>query len=86
MYCARTIVELEKQVRGREYRSEGRSKEEETTGLLSDILAERTVQVSNSWIILGMVLMMTAEDHFCWEASERRAEDGTRRAHRRTSL
>ncbi|KAJ2914663.1 hypothetical protein MD484_g5782, partial [Candolleomyces efflorescens] len=44
MYCARTIVELEKQVRGREYRSEGRSKEDETLGLLSDLLAERTVQ------------------------------------------
>lgn len=48
MYCARTILDLEKQVRAREYRSEGRSKEEEASGLLSDILAERTVQVSRA--------------------------------------
>lgn len=48
MFCARTILDLEKQLRAREYRSEGRSKEDEASGLLGDILAERTVQVRGS--------------------------------------
>jgi plasmid stability protein len=48
MFCARTILDLEKQLRAREYRSEGRSKEDEASGLLDDILAERTVQVRST--------------------------------------
>ncbi|KAG2011650.1 IBR domain-containing protein [Coprinopsis cinerea AmutBmut pab1-1] len=44
MFCARTILDLEKQVRAREYRRESRSLEDEASGLLDDILAERTVQ------------------------------------------
>lgn len=63
MYCARTILDLEKQVRAREYRSEGRSKEEEAHGLLGDILAERTVQkiVSIGKHLKGALKMGPAE-------------------------
>lgn len=63
MYCARTILDLEKQVRAREYRSEGRSKEDEAAWLLGDILAERTVQriVSIGKHLKGAVRMGPSE-------------------------
>ncbi|TFK26232.1 hypothetical protein FA15DRAFT_667730 [Coprinopsis marcescibilis] len=63
MFCARTILDLEKQVRAREYRSEGLSKEDEASGLLDDILSERTVQriVSIGQHLKGALRMKPAE-------------------------